>query len=903
MNRALQEVLEKRGGNYILPFFWQHGENEEVLRKYMEVIQNAQINEVCLESRPHPDFAGPGWWHDVDIIMDEAVKRGMRVWILDDSHFPTGMAGGKMIQHDISLQKQYLMFKRLEVSGITPQMTIDIKEAAATRKSPFEDMMPASPFNHDPFKTWYDDDSLVRVIAYPCTRAGMVDMEAVDLTESVRDGKLEWDVPAGRWAVYVYYLTRNGGGKGGYINMLDEASCAVQIQEVYEPHYEHYKEYFGNTLAGFFSDEPCVGNCVGFDFDESVGRKNMPLPWCGKMPEMMEERLGKDWEKYAAALWTDLADKKMTARVRYAYMDSATRLIAESFSRQLGDWCEQRGVEYIGHIVEDKNQHSRLGSSQGHFFRSMEGQHMAGIDDIGGQVLPEGEHVNRQRFTGEPGASGEFYHFELGKLGSSYGHIDPRKKGRTMCEIFGAYGWSEGVRLEKYLADHFLVRGVNRYVPHAFSAKAFPDPDCPPHFYAHGHNPQYRHFGHLMGYMNRMCHLISGGKSAAPVAVLYHGEAEWTGECMFDETVACELMEHQLDLDILPSDVFAYPQKYYADLENGLCVNGITYQAFVIPYAEYLTKAVASFAVKAAKAGFPVYITQAYPSGICDTADDEEILEEIRSSGICVLPVDKLSEALRGRGIMDVTASPASKQLRYYHYEKDGAVFYLWNNESCGNIYEGTVSFPADSIYTEQDVALYEAMENRLYSVPVRRKGDRLEVEIKLAPCEEIVLVLDKGIRDGNLPVWKPERRTIMAIEGSWRVSTAEAIDYPDFKYKCAMDFLVNYGRVEEDFSGFIRYETSFALDEAGKDMILSIEDAYEGVEVWVNGEYAGMRITAPYEFAVGALVKEGTNALRIEVATTLERKMQNEGGGIFSMMGPSPIEPIGLIGEVCIQA
>lgn len=59
----------------------------------------------------------------------------------------------------------------------------------------------------------------------------------------------------------------------------------------------------------------------------------------------------------------------------------------------------------------------------------------------------------------------------------------------------------------------------------------FPDPDCPPHFYAHGHNPQYRHFAALMGYMNRVADLVSGGR-AAPAAVLYHGEAEWAGKAM-----------------------------------------------------------------------------------------------------------------------------------------------------------------------------------------------------------------------------------------------------------------------------------------------------------------------------------------------------------------------------------
>jgi hypothetical protein len=45
----------------------------------------------------------------------------------------------------------------------------------------------------------------------------------------------------------------------------------------------------------------------------------------------------------------------------------------------------------------------------------------------------------------------------MAKLGVSFSHIDHRKKGKTMCELFGAYGHAEGTRMMKYIADHMLV--------------------------------------------------------------------------------------------------------------------------------------------------------------------------------------------------------------------------------------------------------------------------------------------------------------------------------------------------------------------------------------------------------------------------------------------------------------
>ena len=56
--KRIQEVLENQGGNYILPFFWQHGEDEETLREGMRRINEAGIGAVCVESRPHPEYGG-----------------------------------------------------------------------------------------------------------------------------------------------------------------------------------------------------------------------------------------------------------------------------------------------------------------------------------------------------------------------------------------------------------------------------------------------------------------------------------------------------------------------------------------------------------------------------------------------------------------------------------------------------------------------------------------------------------------------------------------------------------------------------------------------------------------------------------------------------------------------------
>ena len=95
MQKIIQ-TLRNESENHILPFLWVHGEPEDELRTAVGRIQDSGIGALCVEARPHKDFNGPQWFHDLGVILDECKKRGMKMWLLDDSHFPTGFANGEV---------------------------------------------------------------------------------------------------------------------------------------------------------------------------------------------------------------------------------------------------------------------------------------------------------------------------------------------------------------------------------------------------------------------------------------------------------------------------------------------------------------------------------------------------------------------------------------------------------------------------------------------------------------------------------------------------------------------------------------------------------------------------------------------------------------------------------------
>lgn len=878
MNTALLQNLKNDHGNYILPFFWQHGEEEAVLREYMGVIYDCGIRSVCVESRPHPDFAGPKWWADMDVILDEARTRGMKVWILDDSHFPTGYANGALENGDPELCRQSIVCETIPAeSGAETAIPVETHLHPQFKPEGMEAYM------MDPSKLrTFEDDCMLSITAR--SESGAV----VPLEAFVSDGILRWQVPAGNWQISFCVLTRNLGPHRNYINMLSKRACRVQIDAVYEPHYAHYKADFGKTIAGFFSDEPELGNGHLYDMNNYLGTP-VDLPWSDEVETALREKLGAGWAAKMPLLWDHAAlgaDSAEIARIRHAYMDTVTRLVEKDFSFQLGDWCRAHGVEYIGHLIEDNNQHARTGSSLGHFFRGLGGQDMAGIDDIGGQVLPQGEDMELKSGFGA-GRDGEFYHYVLAKLGASLAAIDPLKKGRTMCEIFGAYGWGEGVRLEKYLADHFLVRGVNRYVPHAFSAKDYPDPDCPPHFYAHGHNAEYRHFGALMRYMNRVCGLIDGGTHIAPAAILYHGEAEWTGKRMLMQKPARVLCDRQIDYDFIPQDVFSEPERYRTVLGSSLQIHTQTYRVLIVPYMQYVSAEFVKAADTLQKAGFPMVFIDGLPEGVYNGEADLDLLKDCT-----VTTLEKLPEVLAALRAAEISITPANDRIRALHYQKDGSDTYLFVNEGTETC-KGEITIP-----TRGACCVYNAWDNRLESIPAEDTENGTVLSVCIEPLKSCIVVF--GNTEG-LPVYEPLHTADCAAHAltEWKRSTCCSKAYPAFGPAKTVTLPDDTAAEDPAFSGFVRYETAF-VGKAGQKTVLEISDAYEGVEVFLNGESAGIQIAPPFRYDLTTKVHNGKNTLVIETATTPEREM-------FAKTGPSifapaePTAPAGICGTVTL--
>ncbi len=83
----------------------------------IEKIYQSGIRAVCVESRPHEGFCGPSWWEDMDLILRECEQRQMKVWLLDDKHFPTGYANGILAHKDPALRRWEIREQHVDIMG------------------------------------------------------------------------------------------------------------------------------------------------------------------------------------------------------------------------------------------------------------------------------------------------------------------------------------------------------------------------------------------------------------------------------------------------------------------------------------------------------------------------------------------------------------------------------------------------------------------------------------------------------------------------------------------------------------------------------------------------------------------------------------------------------------------
>ena len=188
------------------PLCWLHGDETEArLREYVGRVDESGQGILTIESRPHIDWMRAGWWRDVDIVLDECKKRGMKMMVFDDYWWPSQGMGGKYPIPE--------KFQCRDVKG-----TVYWSHEAPERAVPNE---------------------VARIVV-----------------KEVEKGVFKPGPDGDKTIIYTWF-TSKGSYRFPTVNGLDEEAVDWFISQYYQPYYDRYaKEFKDGTIPGFFFDEP-----------------------------------------------------------------------------------------------------------------------------------------------------------------------------------------------------------------------------------------------------------------------------------------------------------------------------------------------------------------------------------------------------------------------------------------------------------------------------------------------------------------------------------------------------------------------------------------------------------------------------------------------------------------------
>ncbi len=694
------------------PLFWLHGdESEERLRAYVEKVAQGGNGSFTAESRPHADWLGEGWYRDLAICLDAAKQYNLQMWIFDEKWWPSGEVGGMVPERYAS--------KRMTASAV--------EVGGPTR---FED-------------PGYGPERFIAAVAGRLAEGGIDADSLVDLADSIRDGVLRWEVPAGRWAVMKFeWQPDNRGNYQSRNYLVDGASrdsVDWYIRTVYQPHYDRFREDFGTWIPGFFYDEP-----------ETRG------DWGTEVLSVLAER-GVDWKKALVAWKFTLAGQEQAA-AQYQYREAFAEAWGRTLFGGITQWCHEHKVLSIGHFLEHRLEYLDPDLCAGNMFQLQKHSDFGGIDAVFDQFIM-GKRIARDHPT-----------WQTPKLGSSISHVYGKPGDIAMVEIFGARGQDLTYPEMKWWTDHMHVSGVNFHIPHSFNPRSPYDTDCPPYFYNGGYEPRWPLYRVYADYTSRLSLMLRGGRHVCPVALLFLGSGRHVGTSVTPEQISAALQDALYDCDWMPYEVF----------ENDVRLDGSDmrlyrerYRVLVVPPVEVIPHATLQKVKEYFDLGGIVLGYGFLPSKSATLGHDAREIAELcdriwgraaPSLSVCrtsasggrsyLLPEEPtpeqlqqvLAEDARIRPTLEVLEGDTGHWLHVLHRVKAGRdVFFLCNQ----NVDDRARTFRF-RIAAQGWPECWDAMRNDVTAVPFVRRGDAVELTLTLQSNESTLIVFQRHQR--NLP-------------------------------------------------------------------------------------------------------------------------------------------------------
>lgn len=714
--------------------------------------------------------------------------------------------------------------------------------------------------------------------------------EVLDISSRMdADGKLEWDVPPGRWTIArfgtvlldegVKVMSRATKGKAYEADPLSPKAADRMFDSTTKILLEDVGKLGGKTFNGVLVDSWEYG---------AGGSRGLQPTWTDDFRERFKKRHGYDLVAYLPAMARKIVDSRdKTNRFFWDYRQIMAEAYLDFYAR-LTERANQRGM------------HSTAECGYGTY----PFQHIDGLAAFGRVDVPMGE------FWYISDVMSQFFAWaDSIRTAASSAHI--YGKNLVSAETLStANGFEQTPDAWKITLDRELANGLNLPIMSVFSHQN--DVNARPgvfSFESINVNMTWWDMSQgFLSYLARCQFLLQAGIPVAD-ACYFFGE----NSCKF--VPAKEFLNPPLpdgcEFDGINAEVITKR----LSVKNGLLTlpNGISYRYLVLP-VQPGWKVTASTLRKIkdlVDAGATVIGPkpsaapglEAYPN------QDKEVAALADALWGATPTAAKVRKVGQGRVIRDKTidqvlaldATPTdlalegmtlSKKLNWCHRRTDGAEIYFISNQE-RQPQAGTVTFRvAGKVPEIWDPVTGKKREAADYAMA----DGRTTVPLELADSQSLFVVFrhaaraakSKGLSRSAAAAQKKDRgaaQSGICLTAPWTVTfdpkwggPAEAV-----KFKTLEDWTKRPEEEIRTYSGTATYKTTFDLPESQipnrkSEIFLDLGIVKNMAQVRLNGKDLGVVWTAPWRLEISGAVKAKGNKLEIDVANVLLNRLITDG-------------------------
>lgn len=487
-----------------IPFWsWNDKLDSKELSNQIKEMKHAGVGGYFMHARSglKTEYLSEEWFDCIRTGIEAGGKNGLNAWIYDEEGWPSGFAGGIVPAMAEDFQAKFITIEEYDTD----------QDA--------EDAILALYYYNKEDKTF-------------CRRSGNHD------TDTVKSDSL---------------LAVRKHINPFYIDTMNKRAVEMFLKVTHEEYYKRFAKEFGETMQGFFTDEPRL-SCNNFG----------DLAWSDDLPDTFIKRHSYDIMDYLPALFFDSPGCE---KYRYDFWETVNYMFSVNYMKTIYDWCESHNCKVTGHIMMEESIFSQMTSTAG-VMPFYEYFHIPGIDWL-------------RRMIASPVIAKQ-----VGSVACQLG------KKQVLTESFALCGWNVSFEELKWIAEWQFVNGVNQICQHlqAYTIKGSRKRDYPPSLFTQQTWwPEYKKFN---DYLGRLCVALSDGDQTADVLLLHPLRS---GYVCYDgtRTQAIRTLDEKFEeiSSLLSGMHISYHfgdetiiEKYGSIQKDSFVVGRISYKTVVLPY-------------------------------------------------------------------------------------------------------------------------------------------------------------------------------------------------------------------------------------------------------------------------------------------------------------------------------